>query len=143
METNFPAFSSGFPKTGAYSGKTAKIPENAVMADETKTDVFQKAADEFFSKKSYEEIRYERRKRQAEIQREQQLANDYRLARRRKLKLLIKKHEDYVRFLEETALKKSLSERERIKSPDSTGAEINAAADLKTDAKQPMFIRVK
>lgn len=143
MKTSFPELSAGFPKAGAYIGGSAKNSEKSASPDEAKTDLFQKTTDELFYEKSYERIQYERRKRQAEIKREQQQAYEYRLSRRRKLKLLLKKHEDYVRFLEETALKKSIAERERIRSPYSTGAEINADADLKTDAKQPMFIRVK
>ncbi len=140
MEVNFPVSSESIVKA---KSKAAKYAEKADISNQKNKDSFQKSVDDFLSERSCKDIQQMRRQRREEIKREQQQAYEYRLARRRKLKLLIKKHEDYVRFLEETALKKSMNERERIKSPDSTEAEINAVTNAVTDAKQPLFIKVK
>ena len=140
MEVNFSVSSESILKA---KSKAANILEKANISNQKNRDSFQKSVDDFLSERSCKDIQEIRRRRREEIRREQQQAYEYRLARRRKLKLLMKKHEDYVRFLEETALKRSMNERERIKSPESTEAEINAVTNAVTDAKQPLFIRVK
>lgn len=140
MEVNFSVSSESIVKAKA---KAAKYAAGTDISNQKNRDSFQKSVDDFLSERSCKDIQEMRRRHREEIRREQQQAYEYRLARRRKLKLLMKKHEDYVRFLEETALKKSMNERERIKSPESSEAEINAVTNAVTDAKQPLFIRVK
>lgn len=129
--------SAGLPMQQTQRLYTAKTVSDIVNeASERKNeDSFEKSVDNYIA---------ENRRRQ---KREQELAakqsRDMAIARRRKLKLLLKKHEDYLRFLEGTALKRSAAERERIKNPNVSQAEIDAAASLPPDAKAPMFIRVR
>lgn len=115
---------------------------NTAAAKEQKTDTFEKTVDDILSEKGYKDHQEKLRQRRLEIKQEQQRIYEISVARKRKLKLLIKKHEDYVRFLEGTALKKALAERERIKDPKCSAAEMNSVSQSPPDAKMPMFIRV-
>lgn len=122
-----------------------KITQDSISTDasgDKKTDTFEKTVDDILSEKGYKNHQEQLKRRRLEIKQEQQRVYEISVARRRKLKLLMKKHEDYVRFLEGTALKKALAERERMKDPDCSAAEINSASQSPPDAKMPMFIRV-
>ena len=132
--TNYAAASLYFPKTASDTNTTAP--------DEKKTDTFEKTVEDIRLEKEYKNFQDKLKQRRLEIKQEQQRIYELSVARRRKLKLLMKKHEDYVRFLEGTALKKALAERERIKDPDCSAAKINSASQSPPDAKMPMFIRV-
>lgn len=137
MENSIYTGTSVQPVQTAYAKKA--VTECADGTDEVSE---KKNADSF--EKSVDSCIKENRRRQKQ---EQRLAEQQRQAmavsRRRKMKLLLKKHEDYLRFLEGTALKRSAEERERIKNPDVSEAELNSAASLPPDAKAPMFIRVR
>lgn len=134
MENNIYTGASVQPVQAAYTKKV--VTEGTEEVSERKNeDSFEKSVDSYIK---------ENRRRQKQ---EQRLAEQQRQAmavsRRRKMKLLLKKHEDYLRFLEGTALKRSAEERERIKNPDVSEAELNSAASLPPDAKAPLFIRVR
>ena len=120
----------------SYAGSTGEDPQKS-------KDSFEKAMDDELSRNWYKDYQESLKRRRKEIQQEQQQAFQLSVERRRKLKLLLKKHEDYVRFLEGTALKKSIAERERIKDPQASAAEINFLSQDPPDAKMPLFIRVR
>ena len=145
METGLFTNNSSLTSAGTvYKPKTVSYGGNTEGSTEKNADSFEKAVNDQFSEREYKDYQERLKRRRQEIQREQQLAYEIRAERRRKLKLLLKKHEDYVRFLEGTALKKSLAERERIKDPDASEAEINGSLPMSPfDAKMPLFIRVK
>ena len=127
----------------SYKPKTVSGEEISAEASEKGKDSFEKAIDDELSKNWYEDYQKRLKQRKKEIQQEQQQAIELRAERRRKLKLLLKKHEDYVRFLEGTALKKALAERERIQNPHASAAEINESLPMSPgEAKMPLFIRV-
>lgn len=98
-------------------------------------DSFEKSVDSY--------IQENRRRQKQEQKLAEQQKRDMAIARRRKMKLLMKKHEDYLRFLEGTALKRSMEERERIKNLEASEAEIDAVSDLPPGAEAPLFIRVR
>lgn len=141
METGSLTNNSNIAAAAFYNQKSASDTGSAAP-DEKNTDTFEKAVDDILSEKGYKNFQDKLKRRRLEIKLEQQRVYELSIARRRKLKLLMKKHEDYVRFLEGTALKKALAERERIKDPKSSEAEINSASQSPPDAKMPMFIRV-
>ena len=141
METGSLTNNTKHTAAALYNPKIAS--DISTMApDEKNTDTFEKAVDDILSEKGYKNYQDKLRQRRQEIRREQEINFQLSVARRRKLKLLMKKHEDYVRFLEGTALKKALAERERMKDPECSEAEINSASQSPPDAKMPMFIRV-
>ena len=128
----------------SYKPKTVSNEEISAEASEKGKDSFEKAIDDELSNNWYEDYQKRLKQRKKEIQQEQQQAIELRAERRQKLKLLLKKHEDYVRFLEGTAMKKALAERERIKDPQASEAEINNSLPMSpADAKMPLFIRVR
>ena len=141
METGSLTNKTNYTGAALYNPKIASDISTAAP-DEKKTDTFEKAVDDILSEKGYKNYQDKLRQRRQEIRREQEINFQLSVARRRKLKLLMKKHEDYVRFLEGTALKKALAERERIKDPKSSEAEINSASQSPPDAKMPMFIKI-
>ncbi len=102
--------------------------------DDKKYDEFIKSVDSY--------IKEQRHQQKLEEKAAKQIAADMAARKRRLRKLLLKKHDDYLRFLEGTALKRSIAERERIRKPHSPEAEIEAKSDAVTDAVSPLFIRV-
>ncbi|MCH5348694.1 MAG: hypothetical protein J1E40_05175 [Oscillospiraceae bacterium] len=143
METGSLTTSRKYTSAAVYNIKTASDSAAAETSTEKKTDTFEKTVDDILSEKGYKNHQEQLRRRRQEIQREQQQIYELRAERRRKLKLLLKKHDDYVRFLEGTALKRSLAERKRIEDPKCSAAEINSVSQSPPDAKMPLFIRVK
>ena len=141
METGL--FTNNTNYTAAFYNIKTESDINTAAAKEQKTDTFEKTVDDILSEKGYKNYQEKLRQRRLEIKQEQQRIYEISVARKRKLKLLIKKHEDYVRFLEGTALKKALAERERIKDPKCSSAEMNSVSQSPPDAKMPMFIRVR
>ncbi len=117
------------------SGAERQIVRKAVKIDNENYDTFIKSVD------SYLEAQRQRQKREEEIAK--QNAADAAVRKRRRMKLLLKKHDDYRRFLEGTALKRALTERERIRDPHIAEGEIKAGTDAVTDAALPLFIRVR
>ncbi|MCH5192379.1 MAG: hypothetical protein J1F11_00350 [Oscillospiraceae bacterium] len=146
METSLFTNNTNYTAASLYNPKTASD-INAAASDKKKTDTFEKTVEDIRwekeHKKFQEKLRQRRQEIRREIRREQELSFQLSVERRRKMKLLMKKHEDYVRFLEGTALKKTLAERERIKDPECSAAEINSVSQSPPDAKMPMFIRVR
>ena len=140
METGL--FTNNTNYTAAFYNIKTESDITTAAAKEQKTDTFEKTVDDILSEKGYKNYQEKLRQRRLEIKQEQQRIYEISVARKRKLKLLIKKHEDYVRFLEGTALKKALAERERIKDPKCSSAEMNSVSQSPPDAKMPMFIRV-
>ena len=143
METGLFTNNSNGIVNSPYKTKTVSYAGNTENSEEKNTDSFEKTVDDMLSGNGYKDYQQRLKQRRQEIQREQQLAVELRAERRRKLKLLLKKHEDYVRFLEGTAMKKSLAERERIENPKASESEINSLTPSAFDAKMPLFIRVK
>lgn len=134
MENSIYAGTSVQPVQRQYTKKA--VPESTDEVPEKKNaDSFEKSVDSY--------IKENRRRQKQEQKLAEQQRYDMAVARRRKMKLLLKKHEDYLRFLEGTALKRSAEERERIKNPDVSEAELDSAASLPPDAKAPLFIRVR
>ena len=144
METGLFPNSANRTSGAVYNSKKISYGGNAGETSEKSMDSFEKAVNDQFSEREYKDYQESLRRRKQEIKQEQQQAFQLSIERRRKLKLLLKKHEDYVRFLEGTALKKSLAERERIQNPEASEAEINSSLPMSTfDAKMPLFIRVR
>ncbi len=105
-----------------------------VGEDDKKYDEFIKSVDSY--------LENQRRRQKLEEKIAKQNAADMAARKRRLRKLLLKKHDDYLRFLEGTALKRSIAERERIRNPHLSEAKIDADSDAVTDAVSPLFIRV-
>lgn len=103
--------------------------------EDKKFDKFIKSIDSY--------LENQRRRQKYEEKLAKQNAADAAVRKRRRMKLILKKHIDYLRFLEGTALKRSIAERERIRDPHSTEAEIINKADAVTNAEAPLFIRVR
>ena len=143
METGLFPNSASRTSGAVYNSKKISYGRSAEETSEKSMDSFEKAVNDQFSEREYKDYQESLRRRKQEIKQEQQQAFQLSIERRRKLKLLLKKHEDYVRFLEGTALKKSLAERERIQDPKASAAEINSLPIAPGDAKMPLFIRVR
>lgn len=144
METGLFPNNSSRISGAVYAPRNASGEEIPAEASEKNRDSFEKTVDDILSEKGYKDYQQRLKQRRKEIQQEQQQAIELRAERRRKLKLLLKKHEDYVRFLEGTALKKALAEQERIENPHASAAEINHSLPMSpSDAKMPLFIRVR
>lgn len=105
-----------------------------VSEDDKKYDEFIRSVDSY--------INEQRRQQKLEEKIAKQNAADMAARKRRMSKLLLKKHNDYLRFLEGTALKRSIAERERIRDPHLSETEIDADSDAVTDAVSPLFIRI-
>lgn len=135
MENNLSIGTGVQPLQTTYTKKAVPEAESEAVSDKKKADSFEKSVDNYIA---------ENRRRQRQEQRlAEQQSRDIAIARRRKMKLLLKKHEDYLRFLEGTALKRALMERERIKNPDISEAEADYATDMAQETKAPLFIRVR
>ena len=142
METGLFTNNSGHASGTVYNSRKISYGGSVGGNSEKNADSFEKAVKDQFSEKEYKDYQESLKRRKQEIKQEQQQAYELSVQRRRKLKLLLKKHEDYVRFLEGTAMKKALAERERIQDPKASLPEVNSLPMSSADAKMPLFIRV-
>lgn len=133
MEINSPVNKSA-AATPVYIRNRESVPKEET-AEGKKYDEFIKSVDNYMES--------QRRRQKLEDKIARQNAADAAVRKRRRMKLLLKKHNDYLRFLEGTALKRSIAERERIRDPQSSEAEIDNKADAVTDAEAPLFIRIR
>ncbi len=117
-----------------YTQSREPVPGEQTPEDK-KFDKFIKSIDSYMEN--------QRRQQKYEEKLAKQNAADAVVRKRRRMKLLLKKHRDYLRFLEGTALKRSIAERERIRDPQSSEAEITNKADAVTNAESPLFIRIR
>lgn len=134
MDNNISVGLTVKPVQTTYRGKNVLGAANEV-SEIKNADSFEKSVDNY--------IKENRRRQKQEQKLAEQQRRDIAASRRRKMKLLQKKHEDYLRFLQGTALKRSLAERERIKNPNISEAEVDYATDLAQDTKAPLFIRIR
>lgn len=133
MEINSPVSKSA-AAAPVYTQNRETVPGEQTPEDK-KFDKFIKSIDSY--------LENQRRQQKYEEKLAKQNAADAAVRKRRRMKLLLKKHNDYLRFLEGTALKRSIAERERIRDPLSTEAEITNKADAVTNAESPLFIRIR
>ncbi len=133
MEINSPVNKSA-AEMPVYTQNRESVPKEEA-AEDKKYDEFIKSVDSY--------IKEQRRQQKYEEKLAKQNAADAAVRKRRRMKLLLKKHNDYLRFLEGTALKRSIAERERIRDPQSSEAEITNKADAVTNAESPLFIRIR
>lgn len=133
MEINSTANKSA-AAAAVYTQSRESVPKDKT-AEDKKYDEFIKSVDSY--------LENQRRQQKYEEKIARQNAVDAAVRKRRRMKLLLKKHRDYLRFLEGTALKRSIAERERIRDPQSSEAEIDNKADAVTNAESPLFIRIR